>query len=156
MPSPIPSSGPERIPLHSIFAKPAFYVFLGMHVLVMLGLLTSALVDEEPGPVAMAVALPVGGLLLLWKMRSLYRRVYMTRGGIELTRPPRLVPWSKVGDAFRFPLTGSVAPICCIGIREPETWDLHFMGRRDFDQVFAEARQRLEQAGQRSAAPPHR
>jgi len=156
MPSPIAPSGNERIPLHSIFAKPAFYVFLGMHVLIILSLLTSALVDQEPGPVAMAVALPIGGLLLLWKMWTLCRRVYMTREGIELTDPPRLVPWSKVGDAFRFPLTGSVAPICCIGIRDPETWDLHFMGRRDFDQVFADARQRLEPAAQRSAAPPHR
>jgi hypothetical protein len=143
MPSPIASPGTDRIPLHSIFAKPGLCLFMGMYVLGMLGLLKSTLADEGPGPVAIAIALSLGGLLL-WKVRSLYRRVYMTREGIELTRPPRLVPWSKVGDAFRIPLTGSVAPICCIGIRDLETWDLHFMGRQDFDQVFAEGRKRLE------------
>jgi hypothetical protein len=143
MADPISSPSAERIPLHSTFAKPALCAFAGIYMIGTLGLLKARLAGEGPGPVASGVVLLLGGMMLR-RMLSLYQRVYMTRHGIELTRPPRVVPWSKVGDTFRMPLTGSVAPTCCIGIRDPETWDLHFLGREDFDQVVAANRKRLE------------
>jgi hypothetical protein len=135
-PTSTPSS--ERIPLHSALAKPGLCVLTGVHVLGTLGQVKVTVVDDVAMPIAGVVLLAFGSLII-WKMWSLYQRVYMTREGIELTRPPRLVPWSKVGDAFRSPMTG-LPPICCIGIRDPETWDLHFIGRLDFEHVIREGR----------------
>jgi hypothetical protein len=100
---------------------------------------TSIFAVEGADPI---VAIPffAFGALLVWKMWSLYQPVYMTRAGIELTRPARIVPWAQVGDAFRIPMTGSLTPICCIGIHDPDNWDLHFLGRDDFDEVVARGR----------------
>jgi hypothetical protein len=79
---------------------------------------------------------------MIARMWRLYQRVYLTRDGLELTCPPRVVPWSKVGDAFRYPLSGSLMPICCIGINDAPSWDLLFFGRDDFDRVVQDGRSR--------------
>jgi hypothetical protein len=129
----------ERIPLHSMAAKPGLCVFTGIYALAVLGLSRSMLAGDGVGLVELSVVVLAGGLMI-GRMWSLYQRVYMTREGLELTRPIRIVPWAQVGDAFRVPLTGTVASICCIGIRDLENWDLYFMGRADFDQVVGNGR----------------
>jgi hypothetical protein len=144
MANPISSSSTERIPLHSIVARPLVWIMTAIYVTGALGQSRSLLAGGEAGPRALVIAIALAGGLMLWKVWSLCQRVYMTPEGIELTRPPRVVPWSRVGDAFRIPLTGSVTPICCIGIHDAENWDLHFLGRADFDQVI----------GARRAKPP--
>lgn len=139
MTRPTASPSTERVRLHSAVAKPALCVTTGMVGLGALCQVKSLLAGEGAGTIE-TIAFLAFGFLPLWKMWSLYRRVYMTRTGIELTRPPRIVPWSKVGDAFRIPMTGLVAPICCLGINDPDNWDLHFFGRADFDQLVARGR----------------
>lgn len=136
MTKPTASPSTERIRLHSAVAKPAVCVVTGIFGIGALAQATSILAGEGTD---LIVAVPLFAVvaLLVWKMWRLYQRVYMTRAGIELTRPPRLVPWSNVGDAFRIPMTGSLTPICCIGISDPDNWDLHFLGRADFDEVVA-------------------
>jgi hypothetical protein len=49
-------------------------------------------------------------------------------------------------------MTGSLTPICCIGINDPDNWDLHFLGRDDFDEVVARGRPR--RAGARPTDDP--
>lgn len=129
-----------KIRLHSAIAKPLAYVVTGIYTLGHCATTISAFRGEagvHPAAV-LAIAVPFG--LMIVRMWSLCQRVYMTTDGIELTRPPRLVPWAKIGDTFRYPLLGSLPPTCCIGINDAENWDLHFFGRRDFETVVARFR----------------
>jgi hypothetical protein len=140
---PIPAAevaSSPRIPLHSAIGKPLLYTFTGMWLLGVCGLSVSAF-RREPGMhplVVLASALLAG--LMAWRLWVLCQRVYVTSDGIELTRPPRVVPWQKVGDIFRVPRFGSLWPTCCIGINDAENWDLRFFARRDFEQVIARFR----------------
>lgn len=145
----------ERIRLHSAGAKPGLFVVTAIYAMGPISALRSVL-DGSKGsdPLAFIALIILGGLLVL-KMWRLYQPVYMTREGIELARPARVVPWRLVGDAFRVPMTGSLAPMCCIGINDAENWDLYFLGRNDFDDVvrrFRTARQASSTVSQ--VAPP--
>jgi hypothetical protein len=140
-----------RIPLHSALAKPMACAITGMCAFGVSGLVVAALKGDEalhPG-VLLPISLSLG--LMVWKMWDLCQRVYLTSDGIELNRPPRVVPWSQVGAAFRVPLMGSWPSTCCIGINEPDNWDLHFFGRQDFESVVAQFRPAKDQGARQVA-----
>jgi hypothetical protein len=144
MSSPTPpgaaTSSSSRIPLHSAIAQPLLCGVTAMNALGIIGLSLSAL-EPKAGvhPVAiLVIALALG--LTTSKMWARCQRVYATKAGIELTKPPRLIPWRKIGDTFRVPLLGSFPSTCCIGINDTENWDLYFYGRCNFEAVIARFR----------------
>jgi len=94
--------------------------------------------EEDLHPIALlAISLCMGVMVL--KMWDSCPHVYMTREGIELTKPSRVIPWRLIGDTFRVPMS-SWSSTCCIGINECGNWDLKFFGREDFEDVVAKFR----------------
>jgi hypothetical protein len=143
MKRPIPSndrSSAPRIPLHSALAQPVACAVTSVYAFGVGGMCLSAWEGQaalHPGAL-LAISLCLG--LMVWKMWGLCQRVYMTRAGIELTNPARVIPWRQVGDTFRVPLLGSWPSTYCLGINEPDNWDLHFFGRADLESVVAQFR----------------
>ncbi|HYP87712.1 MAG TPA: hypothetical protein VEQ59_06155, partial [Polyangiaceae bacterium] len=139
---PLPALSSPRIPLHSARARPLAWTFTSVYALGVGGLATSVLREQEAlHPLALlAISVCLG--MLIWKMWDLCRCVYMTREGIEVTRPRRVFPWHRIGNAFHEGLTRSWPPICHISINEAldHEWDLQFFGRSDFESVVSRFR----------------
>jgi hypothetical protein len=147
MSDPITSPSTERIRLHSRAGKPVLCLITGFYVLGAIGQVLSML-KHEVNPVVSSIVLVLIGLTIV-KAWDLYQRVYMTREGIELTRPPRVIPWARVGDAFHAPLAGPLLRICRIGVLDAENWDLRFFGRTDFERVLGAGRPKRPSPGTR-------